>query len=564
MIAATFLMGVAGLEASGYEQKSTLASFGFEELPTDFGWRTYDLDGKSTAFFGKPRGWYMEFESKTENGVCAATSLFNYDVDYENFTTPITVPANDWLFSPAVEIPESGSFRLFWDTCSAGSLDFEDYEVRVIDFDLLETIEAGLSSSMTLAKVSEMMLENSTLLATLKRESHEWTTHSVSINGLRGRKVSFIWRYVSNHTQRLYLDNFLVAEEGGRSLDVSMSSCPVLEAGYALVPRFMVSEPSQIGADLMNVDNTALTEVSSKVVITDMLGNTIHSEEARLGTLEAGEGKPLSVEIGGDLAARLISEPYSLTITSTSSNGNTDVVTVSKEETCELSDNCLAWEKETPGYYSNGSADPRKMIGQRFPIVHEALLNSVMFKLTQTATVGSVTASVYEDLGPEESKKIAESRPLTVIPGEDATYTVEFPDGVVLEKGKTYIVALSEEKNKYLGLGSSSRDHGRIAVQFTAKEGRWVEVGDRYTFDIRLNVAKRISGVEEIAGTMPLKVTATGGVLAITGTGAYQVYDLSGRLMGAGELSEGQRIIEGLAHGLYIVRSGRSSVKIML
>lgn len=564
MIAATFVMGVAGFEASGYEQKSTLASFGFEELPTDFGWRTYDLDGKSTTFFGKPRGWYMEFESKSENGVCAATALFNYDVDYNNFKTPVTVPANDWLFSPAVSIPESGSFRLFWDTRSAGNLDYEDYEVRVIDFDLLESIEAGLSSSMTLAQVSDKMLENSTLLATVKREAHEWTTHSVSVNALRGRKVSFIWRYVSNHTQMIYLDNFLVAEEDGRSLDLTDVSYPMLQAGYAQVPRFMVSEPAVIAARMMNVDAGALTDVKSKVVITDAGGNSIHTDEVGLGTLQSGEQKGVEVQIGGELAARLMSEPYSVTLTSTSANGNDDVLSLAKEGGFELTENTLAWEKETSGYYSIGFADPDKKIGQRFPIEHNAMLNSVVFKLTDTATVGSVTASVYEDLGSGKSKKVAESGPVAVTAGQSASYTAEFPDGVALEKGKTYIVALSEESNKYLGLGSCSKDHGKIAVQYTSNEGRWIEIGDRYTFDIRLNMENRISGVEEIAGAMPLKVTVAGGVLTLAGTGAYQIYDLSGRLLNAGELTEGQCIIDGLAHGLYIVRSGRRSVKIML
>lgn len=96
--------------ADAYDDKSTVSQFDFEEVPTDHGWRTYDLDGKSTYYFGSPRGWYMSFDG--DNGICAATSLFSYDVDYENFVTPQTVPANDWLFSPAVEIPAHGSYEL--------------------------------------------------------------------------------------------------------------------------------------------------------------------------------------------------------------------------------------------------------------------------------------------------------------------------------------------------------------------------------------------------------------------------------------------------------------------
>lgn len=51
--------------ADAYDDKSTVSQFDFEEVPTDHGWSTYDLDGKSTYYFGSPRGWYMSLMATT-------------------------------------------------------------------------------------------------------------------------------------------------------------------------------------------------------------------------------------------------------------------------------------------------------------------------------------------------------------------------------------------------------------------------------------------------------------------------------------------------------------------
>lgn len=203
-------VSAASLLASDTDNLQEIASFDFEEIPTDYGWRTYDLDGKACYFFGKPRGWYMSFDG--DNGVCAATSLFNYDVDYDDFVEPETVPADDWLFSPAIQLPYEGNFSLSWDSRAGGDYDVEDYEIRVIDAELLDQLEESFTTSMTLTEVRDIMVANSTLLEEYLSQDNQWLTHTLDITSLRGKNMSFIWRYRSNHTQLIYIDNYSVKQ----------------------------------------------------------------------------------------------------------------------------------------------------------------------------------------------------------------------------------------------------------------------------------------------------------------------------------------------------------------
>lgn len=394
----TILMSVglaSSMIASEYAVSREMASFDFEEAPTDHGWRSYDLDGKSTYFFGKPRGWYMSFEG--DNGVCAATSLFNYNVDNNNFVTPVTVPANDWLFSPTVEIPAEGSFRLSWDSRAGGDYDMEDYEVRVIDAELLDRLEAGFTSAMTLKEVAEIMIENTSSLGFYECQDNVWRTHQLGINKLRGKTVRFIWRYCSNHTQVVYIDNFLVWEESGRSFDTSPIALPEIPGSYACVASFMTNDLSSPAFEITNVENHDLEDVTIGVTISTDGNEDKISLIENLQSIGSGETAIVNTSLDTDETKLMLSSPYTMTVSVSSPSGNSDDITIRKEEATELSDNIIAWETgETEYYFSLGGTDLGKEIGQRFPIWNDADLTAVRFSVSDRCDADQTEARLYE------------------------------------------------------------------------------------------------------------------------------------------------------------------------
>lgn len=554
----------SSIMATDYTVSRKLASFDFEEAPADHGWRSYDLDGKSTYFFGYPRGWYMSFDG--DNGVCAATSLFNYNVDNNNFVTPVTVPANDWLFSPAVEIPAEGSFRLSWDSRAGGNYDMEDYEVRVIDADLLDRLEAGFTSTMTLKEVARIMMENSTFLNIYKCQDNKWETHTLSINSLRGKKVRFIWRYCSNHTQVAYIDNFLVEEEAGRSFDVNPVSMPDIAATYASVPSFMIEELPPLTFEITNVDNHALENVSINISIkTDSDGEEIVLNESH-PNIGKGETVTISIPFETEEAGLLVRSPYSLTITTTSPSGNKDVLTIRKEESVEISDNIIAWETgDTPYYYSIGGVESGKEIGQRFPIWHDANLTTVRFRISDISDAGMTTAKIYEPTETGDYTLIGQSKPVSMSEYEAGTYDAKLTEPVKLLAGKTYIVSLTEPSGKKLGLLQHNTNNGRIAVTYVSKDGHWVEAGYNRTLDINLLVESSNSGITETSTEMKIhEIKFSGNTINLHGHGRYNIVNIAGHTVASGTADGMATVRLKMPKGLYIINFENTKLKFVL
>lgn len=519
-------------QPTAYTENGELASFDFESMPTSAGWRSYDLDGKSTYIYGEPKGWFWTFEDDTENGVCAATSLFNYSTDYEHFVTPTTVPADDWLFSPAVELPQSGSYLLQWDARSANEIYFEDYEVRIIDADLLDKLEASFTSSMTLREVSAIMVENSELLATVIQENPGWTTHSLSVNGFRGQKVSFIWRYTSNHSSSVYFDNYRVVSQADRSFDVTVA-CPQLPENYTNVPAFMAREITTLSAEICNVDSHRLNNVTAEVTITGSDGTEIYRNSLAGGSLEPGQIWSISENLDEEIAGILIEEPYTVTVSTKADNGFTDVCTACKESRTTIGEDMLAWEMSDEAAYSIGSTDTEKKLGQRFPVWHDATLQSVTFMLTDGCTVESTRAYVYEVLADGSLSLLAESHDVNVSPGTAGTYTANLATGISIRTGHTYLVALYEEPERQLSLGKSTASHGWIAVEYTSRESHWVEFGYGTTFAIALNLSEPESGITATHPDItPITHTAEG--LLLRGNGPYAIVNIQGIVMETG------------------------------
>lgn len=550
--------------AHAYADKSFISEFDFEEIPTDHGWRTYDLDGKSTCFFGKPRGWYMAFDG--DNGVCAATSLFNYDVDYDHFVTPVTVPANDWLFSAAVEIPALGSYELRWDACSGGQYDLEDIELRVIDFDLLNSLENSFTSSMSLKEVSDKMFENSESIGMYRQISRDWTTYSVDINRFRGRKVSFIWRYCSNHTQLIYLDNFKVVEQADRSFSVMAEAFPQLSDSYALVPGFMIGdELFSLKLNLMNVDSKKLSGVTSNVKFIGADDEIIYSTMFTPGDIEAGESKILAATPDNESVVSLIAQPYKMTVTTVSDGAFTDETTFVKQGGAEITDEKLAWETEYENFKSVGGSDANKQLGQRFPVWHDAMVRSVTFEIAPESTASQTRVAVYE-VNDDDFILLDRSDAVAVDGAVQAVYTVELREPLKLSAGKTYFVSLSELGDEVLCLRSSTKDNGRIAASYRTSDNHWVEQGYGTTLSLALNLSEYVeAGISQVADTRDeADVTVADGVITVVGHGVYEIYALSGRMLACGVTDGSVNVSEIQAHGVYVVRINGKSFKIVI
>lgn len=189
------------------DDATIIAECDFETQGSFAGWKSYDLDGKSLAFFfsGTPKAWFWKYESDKiqGNSVIAASSVFLSNTQDE------TTPANDWLFTLPLEITTTKNYYVSWNARSLMGLFPDDYEVRVIEDAKLTELEESFTEQTTLAEVSEILVNNSDILLSVQSETEEWRNYpALCLNAYKGKTIRLIWRYISDNMHTVYVDDF--------------------------------------------------------------------------------------------------------------------------------------------------------------------------------------------------------------------------------------------------------------------------------------------------------------------------------------------------------------------
>jgi hypothetical protein len=209
LILTTFVfVSVLNANADNNENEIILSECDFETQESFQEWNTYDLDGKPLSFFfpGQTKAWFWKYENDEEedgNSVYAASS------DFASNTMDNITPADDWLFSAPLALSEQGSYEAEWDARSLqGLLWPDDYDIRIIETDVLTELEESFTEQMLLSEVSAMLIAHSDLLLEVRGEPEEWQNHQLSLNAYKGKTICVIWRYISANNHTIYIDNF--------------------------------------------------------------------------------------------------------------------------------------------------------------------------------------------------------------------------------------------------------------------------------------------------------------------------------------------------------------------
>ncbi|MDR0681011.1 MAG: choice-of-anchor J domain-containing protein [Dysgonamonadaceae bacterium] len=245
---------VSVLNIKAEDREIILSECDFETQESYQEWKTYDLDGKVLSFFhsGYTKAWFWKYESneaEAGNGVFAASSVF------ANNTPDNITPADDWLFSPPLTVPETGNYSAVWDTRSLHDYFLDDYDVRVIEDDVLTGLENGFSEETPLSECSGILINHSDLLLEVRSEPQEWQNHQLSLNAYRGKIIRVIWRYISANIHTIYIDNFKYIKSTDTGInDIRQTTPEMPVAVYNLHGLLLFRSTVRSEKELMNVD----------------------------------------------------------------------------------------------------------------------------------------------------------------------------------------------------------------------------------------------------------------------------------------------------------------------
>lgn len=153
--------------------------------------------------------------------------------------------ANDWMWTPAIQLPAAGAIMLSW-RGKVYDADFRDgYEVRIMGNGQTPTGGTGTIGNQ---------ITNSTLLFSIPEENTTWTTREVSLASYAGQSVRIAFRNNSVDKFLLLIDDVMVSVpilQGAELVDVVKSE-------YTLVP-FNQRSPLTLSAKIKSTGSSSLS-----------------------------------------------------------------------------------------------------------------------------------------------------------------------------------------------------------------------------------------------------------------------------------------------------------------
>jgi len=174
--------------------------------------------------------------------------------------SPVGV-ANDWMWTPAIAIPATGTTMLKWRGKAYDATYKDGYEVRIMVSPTTPTGGAGTIGNQ---------ITNSTLLSSIPEENTAWTARSIDISSYAGQTVRISFRNNSNDKFMLVIDDITV--EKILNYDASLISITTLP--YSKIPKGYNTVP--LGGKLKNLGTNALNSITLSANIYDGANNLVH------------------------------------------------------------------------------------------------------------------------------------------------------------------------------------------------------------------------------------------------------------------------------------------------
>lgn len=159
--------------------------------------------------------------------------------------------ANDWMWTPRIDIPAGGSTELSWRAKVYDPAYPDGYEVRVMAAPTIPTGGTGVIGNQ---------ITNSTVVFSTAAEQSAWTTHTVPLDTYAGQGVYIGFRNNSNDKFLLVVDDITVTKLLAHDPVLVSLGDMSATAGYARAPAFLAYAAEPV-ARVRNDGSDALTQV---------------------------------------------------------------------------------------------------------------------------------------------------------------------------------------------------------------------------------------------------------------------------------------------------------------
>jgi hypothetical protein len=170
-----------------------------------------------------------------------------------SWTDPVGV-ADDWMWTPAINIPAGTASTLSWNAVTYDPLYPDGYEVRVMVAPNVPTGSAGLIGNM---------VTNSTQIFTIAAENTTWTAHTVSLAAYAGQTIRIAFRNNSNNMFVLLIDDITVTQPISDDIQL-LSTSPVSQ--YTIMPEAETT-PLTLAGTISNVGSSTATNVRLQATV---------------------------------------------------------------------------------------------------------------------------------------------------------------------------------------------------------------------------------------------------------------------------------------------------------
>lgn len=396
------------------------------------------------------------------------------------FSTSWTNPegiADDWMWTPAINIPASGQIKLNWNAVAYDPTYRDGYEVRI-----MATAPTGTNGNLgNMVSASQLIYSNNS-------ENATWTERSVDLSAYTGQTVYIGFRNNSNNRFLLLIDDIVVEASNARDARVSSMVTPE----YSLIPLSQMGGYTFRGS-INNNGSQGLTNIRLRAAIfrANILVTTLNSVVVPSLASGASHSFETPVWVPADLGEYTI-KLYPNTTETDQAPAN-DTMT----QRVVVTDSVYARDNATPvGSLGIGAGQADSYLGQVFELKQAASVKSVFLFFTRGYTGRKLAATIWNTDANGLPTTLLRSTDTLLYPNDNA-YGVSVPifgGPVNLPQGKYLIAAVEFDSTLTVATTSEIFTEKTVYVKWPANAGgAWTPIenfgaGFRRSLVIRLNL----------------------------------------------------------------------------
>lgn len=461
-------------------------------------WTLYNVDNfvPASAVSYVNAAWIAREDFITPSDSCA-------------FSTSWYVPAgvaNDWMVSPAITIPSTGTFSLSWEGMSPDPSYRDGYQVRVAN-------SASLTAHQAATPIYSTTAEQTT-----------WTPHTVSLAPYAGQTIYISWRNNSNDKFILMIDEIEVSQQV--NYDAYVNNLGELSE-YTLIPVSQAT-PVPLTADVTNQGSMAITNVVLTVNVTNGLGATVYTSSST-ATASIAPGATVSKTVPSWTPAAIgdYYVEYNVTLTEADAvpSNNIDTLEISFTDSTFARDNGVV-----SGVLGIGPGTVGEL-GQVFELSNAANLSSVSFFIGNGlyGMAGQPVHARVRAFNGQPGAILATTDTLIMDTSRNVLITLPISGGPLALPADSFFVGIVEgDSNLTLGYAGSNFVPGVTWIDFPGNPfGGWAnneDYGFTDVYVVRANIQPNCPAFTFTQTSTPATCGQNDGSASITVAGGTSPY----------------------------------------